>query len=209
MTRFNILLGGNISLTPRLAAQTAKARTIAADSGIRHARALGLEPELWVGDFDSTESQLLEEYRHVRRETHQRNKDETDGAIAIARALEKGAGELVLVGAHGGRSDHVLSHFIQMTALKQMGIACFSSSGDEEAHPLVAGNLRLCLPAGLTLSIIALDRITGLSISGVKWPLENRAIDPGSTLTQSNVTTGCVSISLKGGRGLAVISAIE
>lgn len=42
MSLFVILLGGDLTVTPRLAAQVAGARAIAADSGIRHAAALGV-----------------------------------------------------------------------------------------------------------------------------------------------------------------------
>ena len=58
MNRFLILLGGDLVRTPRLDAQAAGARVIAADSGIRHAHARGVSPELWGGDFYSSGSSL-------------------------------------------------------------------------------------------------------------------------------------------------------
>ena len=54
MSTFVILLGGDLVVTERLRQQIAGARILAADGGIRHAAALGVDPELWLGDFDST-----------------------------------------------------------------------------------------------------------------------------------------------------------
>ena len=98
MTRFAILLGGDLTVTPRLKSQIRGARVIAADSGMMHAAALHLVPELWVGDFDSAGSELTMQYREVPRETFPAEKDATDGAIAVDAALSRGATEIVLLG---------------------------------------------------------------------------------------------------------------
>ena len=104
MSRFAILLGGDLVVTPRLHRQIAGARIIAADSGMKHARALGLVPELWVGDFDSSGSELMLDYALVPRQTHSADKDATDGEIAVEEALRLGASEIILIGGLGGQS---------------------------------------------------------------------------------------------------------
>ena len=133
MARFAILLGGNLTVTARLRKQLSGARVIAADRGMIHAGALKLAPELWVGDFDSAGSELAIQYAHVPRQVHPPEKAATDGGLAIAVALQRGATELVLVGGFGGQADHTLGHLGQILHLARAGLSSFISSGDEEA----------------------------------------------------------------------------
>lgn len=204
MTCFAILLGGDLTVTARLKAQIRGARIIAADSGMMHAAALKLVPELWVGDFDSAGSELTMQYREVPRETFPAEKDATDGTIAVAEARRRGASEIMLLGGLGGQTDHTAGLLGQGIALARAGLACLLTSGTEEAWPLVPGRNRADLPAGTRISIIPFGDLEGLSLSGVKWPLEDRDVPIGSTLTLSNVALGPVEIMLRGGHGVAI-----
>ena len=104
---FLILLGGNLDKTERLEQQIAGARVIAADGGMRHAQMLSVEPELWVGDFDSSPEQLIEAWPETRRKPYPVAKNLTDGEIAVEEALALGAERIIMAGALGGeRSDH-------------------------------------------------------------------------------------------------------
>src|SRR5262245_33020850 len=111
MSRFVILLGGELQPSPRLARELPGARVIAADSGMRHAAALGVTPELWTGDFDSVPERLLAEWPDTPREIFPSGKDKTDGELAVDAALKRGATSLLLAGAFGGaRGDHAYLH---------------------------------------------------------------------------------------------------
>lgn len=204
MSRFVILLGGTLTVTPRLLSQIEGARAIAADSGMAHASALGLEAELWVGDFDSTQDELANRYRHVERETYPADKAATDGEIAIAAALARGARDFILVGGFGGQADHTFGHAGLVLGLAQQGHRALLTSGSEEAYPLLPGAHRLELPTGSRLSIIPFSDLSGLDLEGVKWPLHKRAVTLGSSLTLSNVALGDVRIGLARGYGLAI-----
>ena len=204
MTRFAILLGGDLTVTPRLKAQIRGARVIAADSGMMHATSLGLLPELWVGDFDSSGSELTLQYREVARETFPAEKDETDGAIAVAAAIRRGATEIVLLGGLGGQTDHTLGVLGQSFEIARKGFACLLTSGREEAWPLIPGEMTVELPPDTRLSIIPYTDLEGLDLDGVKWPLEDRSVPLGSTLTLSNVALGSVRIALRAGHAIAI-----
>ena len=107
MSTFVILLGGELHATPRLMSQVAGHSVIAADSGMEHAALLGVTPEAWLGDFDSAGEALFDRYPDVPRMAFPQDKDMTDGELAIAEALKRGASAFILAGAFGGpRIDH-------------------------------------------------------------------------------------------------------
>ena len=205
MSRFTILLDGPLQVTERLLGQVMGSRVIAADGGIRHAEPLGLEVELWMGDFDSAEDHFHGRYASVPCQTFPRAKNMTDGELAISESLKRGAENLILAGALGGRSDHALCLVMASLDLAERGISVLASSGTEEALPLLPGRHKFDLPLGSGLSVIALSALTGLSLQGLQWPLDNYDIKPGSSLTLSNQVTGSLRVILEEGRGVIFV----
>jgi thiamine pyrophosphokinase len=201
MTPFLILLGGELTVTERLMRQISGARVIAADSGMRHAAALGVEPELWVGDFDSSTADLRRTFENVERIEFPSAKAKTDGELAVETAIALGATEIVMVGGLGGaRTDHALGNLTLMMAEAERGHDIMMTSGDEEAWPLRRKRQALDLPHGTIFSVIAFETLKGLSLEGVRWPLDNADVDFGSSLTISNEVTGAFSASIRTGR---------
>ncbi len=205
MSVFAILLGGDVTPTDRLRDQVKGARVIAADSGMAHAAGLGLEPELWVGDFDSAGSELPIMYNDVPRHVFPEDKEATDGDLAISEAFRRGATSLILVGGFGGQFDHALSHAAMVLAMAKREIPCLITSGNEEAYPLSFELQINDLPANSRISIVPMSDIKGLTLRGVKWPLEHRNVPFGSTLTLSNLSVGDVTIQCDIGTGLVVV----
>lgn len=203
MSRFLILLGGELVRTARLDGQIADSRVIAADSGIRHASTLGVTPELWVGDFDSTPDGFVERYAHVEQRSFSTDKDMTDGELAVAAALERGATSLVLAGAFGGpRADHAFLHLALALRLAEAGTPTLLTSGAQEAQPLLPGPASFDYEDGTMFSVLAFSELSGLTEEGAKWPLDRVAVPFGSSLTLSNEVRGGLRISLERGRAL-------
>lgn len=205
MSRFTLLLGGELTVTPRLLAQIADSRVIAADSGIRHARELSLRPELWVGDFDSTTTLLERAYPDVPRQRFPAEKDKTDGELAAAAALAMGATSLVLVGAFGGlRTDHALLHFMLSLRLAEQGTQVLLTSGAQEGRPLRPGTTEYDFADATLFSIVGFSELSGLTVRGARWPLDQVDVPLGSSWTVSNAVKGRLEIELGAGRALLI-----
>ncbi|MFZ1815800.1 MAG: thiamine diphosphokinase [Rhizobiaceae bacterium] len=203
MTLFVILLGGDVTPSPRLLTHISGARAIAADSGMKHAHALGITPELWVGDFDSSSKGLQDAYKAVPRLPYPRDKDQTDGEIAAAQALKLGATRLLFAGAFGGeRTDHEFAHLAAAIRLSEAGTSIVLSDGRQEAWPVPASGLKPDLPDGTMFSLLAFGDLEGLTLTGAKWPLQDADVGFGSSLTLSNQVDGSLEVSLKAGRAL-------
>jgi thiamine pyrophosphokinase len=205
MSKFAILLSGDVSPTLRLKNQISSARVIAADSGMKHAETLGLTPELWVGDFDSTPTALRDQWARVEQERYPVAKDKTDGELAVEAAIKRGATEIILVGAFGGQFDHVLTHAALLHVIAAQGLKSFATSGGEEAWPLTTSLSLWQIPTGTRISIVGLSDLKALSILGVRWPLHRRDVPFGSTLTLSNESKGDISISLEHGSAMVML----
>lgn len=208
MSRFAILLGGELARTPELDAEIAGARVIAADSGMRHAAVLGVEPELWLGDFDSVSESLSSAYPTMPRTVFPSEKDETDGELAVKAALERGATSLVLVGAFGGeRQDHVLLHLTQAIHHSEQGVPTVLTSGRQVGRPLPCSTrCRFDYPDGTLFSIIPFSDLKGLTVEGARWPLAAVDVPFASSLTMSNVVQGDLTINLGEGRALLLVT---
>ncbi|WP_374832336.1 thiamine diphosphokinase [Paenochrobactrum pullorum] len=205
MSTFVILLGGDLTVTDRLRRQVEGARFLAADGGMRHALRLGVVPELWLGDFDSTDPDLLEVFAEVPRQTFPVAKDMTDGELALNKAYQLGATRVILCGAFGGdRTDHTLLHLTMATRYALEGRQILLSSGFEEAYPLVPGNYQYDLPEASVFSILSFSQLEGLTIEQAEWPLDKITLPLGSSLTVSNVVHGTLHVSLRLGHAVLI-----
>ena len=163
---------------------------IGADGGTRHCLAVGKVPNVVVGDLDSLAMRDIERLRAqgVQFEQHAPEKNETDLELAIARALRDGADEIVLVGAMGGRLDQMLANLFIVA--QRAWPASISLVEGEQTAQLVRGGemLTLSAPIGATISAIPLsERVTGITYTGLQYPLTDFTMGFGSTRGISNV----------------------
>ena len=99
---------------------------IAADAGAQHARAWGWPIHLLIGDLDSLDAAEARRLREagVPVVTAPAAKDETDLELALERALATDAESIVITGALGGRTDHLLANILLLRASRPGRARC-------------------------------------------------------------------------------------
>ncbi|WP_337845887.1 thiamine diphosphokinase [Thermus sp.] len=199
MKRFALLLGGPLLVTEALKERLTGYRFLAADSGARHALALGVVPELWLGDMDSSPP-WLQEALEAPKETLPRAKGKTDGEALLERALVLGAGEVRLLGGIGGRLDHTLAHLNLAFALAEKGLEVELTDGLTRAFPLLPGAHTFPLPPGTPFSLLPYPEAT-LGVEGARWNLPPTPLGT-TTLTLENEALGPIRVEVAAGRAV-------
>jgi len=181
--------------------------TIAADSGVEHALALEWPIDLAVGDFDSVSAAALAaaEAAGAQVERHPVAKDHTDLELALDAAAARRPAEIVVVGGHGGRVDHFLAAALLLTRDAYADIAVRAIVGPARLH-VVRHHLDLRGRPGDLLTLLAIaGPATGVTTVGLRYPLVDEPLLPGSTRGVSNeLIADAASVAVTGGVVLAV-----
>jgi thiamine pyrophosphokinase len=185
---------------------------IAADGGARHAAALGLNIDRWVGDGDSLGLDAVEALRQagVPIELSPQDKDESDTELAVAVAAAAGASEVTIIGALGGpRVDHALANALLLAHPRLRGRS--ARILDPAARvTLLSGPARAILEGrqGDLVSLLPVGGdASGVTTYGLKFGLESGVLEAGRTRGLSNVRTADVArVELAAGRLLIVES---
>lgn len=163
---------------------------IAADGGTRHCLALDLLPHVVVGDLDSLPSETVAHLseQSVEIERHPVRKDKTDLELAIERAVREGAQEILLLGALGGRLDQTLANLLVL-ARRDWPVPIALAAGDQMVRMVRGGEtFQLQGAPGSTVSVLPLShQVTGITYTGLEYPLEDATLTLGSTRGVSNV----------------------
>lgn len=159
---------------------------IACDGGYRNARALGVVPDLIVGDFDSAPRPERGELVVLPAE-----KDDTDTHYAARLAVQKGFDRALLLGVLGGaRMDHTLAAVAAGLWLAKQGVdTTLAGENTEMRYALPDRPVRLAHDPAAYFSLFPLEgAASGVFITGAKYPLENARLVPDATLGASNET---------------------
>jgi thiamine pyrophosphokinase len=185
---------------------------IAADGGAHRVLKAGRRPDLVVGDMDAlptaTQRDLLRAGAEL--EIHPAKKDQTDGELALDAAVERGADEIVVVGALGGpRLDHMLGNLMLLAAENFAAIDVALVTEHATFRSLLGpGILELEGAPGDWVTLEPLSEVVrGVATDGLRYPLRHEDLVRGSTRGVSNELTERRG-SVEAGDGLLLVATV-
>lgn len=179
---------------------------ICADGGTRHAVALGIRPNLVIGDMDSAEPGALRKFREdgVTIEAFSQDKNETDLELAIGRAVSLNPKQIIIVAALGGRLDQTLANIALLGDPSLLSVDIRLDDGVEEIF-LCRDQVQVRGRSGDIVSLIPWQgTVSEVETRDLKWPLRKETLYADKTRGVSNemlAETASVSI----GSGLLLI----
>jgi thiamine pyrophosphokinase len=177
----------------------------AADGGLHHVLAFDLLPDLVIGDLDSIDGGLVRRLkaRSIEIIQHQPRKNETDLELALREAVARGASQIVILGAFGGRWDQTFANILLPTLAEFEGCEVLFLDGLQELQVVRAGSAcYLQGQVGETVSLIPLEGdVHSVSTSGLEYPLDDETLVFGATRGVSNVLAA-TEASIKVGDGM-------
>lgn len=159
---------------------------IAADGGLAHTQALGITPDVILGDFDSLG------YTPQGANVFPVEKDDTDAMLAVRHGLKEGCDTFFLYGSlDGPRLDHTIANFQTLQFLADHSAVGYLIGND--VMLTVVKNSGISFPEGRegTVSVFCLGPdARGVTIEGLHYPLEKGTLSAGFPLGVSNHFTG-------------------
>lgn len=146
---------------------------VAADGGADHALAVGIQPHVVIGDLDSVTANARRQLIGTQF-VHDTDPDTTDLEKALNYCLSRGATEITVLCAGGGRADHALGNLSLLVKLGRTATIRFLD--DQFAISLVNGRAAIDGPAGTVVSLIAIGECTGVTTHGLRWELTDYAM---------------------------------
>ena len=157
------------------------ALVIAADGGLRHTQALGLQPDVILGDFDSLG------YVPGDSRVFPVEKDDTDTMLAVKLALDRGCDFFVFYGAlDGPRLDHTVANFQTLGYLASHGARGVLIGRDYIVTVLSEETIAFPETATGILSLFCMGGSARVTIGGLQYPLDRGILTPDFPLGVSN-----------------------
>jgi len=202
-----VIISSGDCMTTDVSELVRDALVICADGGIHNAQRMGIRADVLIGDGDSMHETFGVKYNtFIQLPTE---KDVTDTMACVSYGLEQGCKVFYLLCCTGGRLDHLISNIFILEYLNNRGYyGAIYDDFNEISFASSGVHIRESSDKFKYLSVIALDEsVSGVTLEGVKYPLENHTLHREFALGVSNeITRPYATITIGSGRCLLIRS---
>lgn len=193
MSKAIIISGGELveGFVEKVLSENEGASIVGVDKGVEYLYHHQIKPNYIVGDFDSIAPEIIKYYKtetNVAIREYNPIKDESDTEMAIHIAITIGSTEIYILGATGGRIDHLWANIQSLSIACKFNVRAYIL--DPQNRIFVTDKpcqLKKSEAYGKYLSVFSLSGdIFDFNMKGTKWPLEHHVLKPTDSLTVSN-----------------------
>lgn len=164
---------------------------IAADGGYDFCLELGLTPDIVVGDFDSREGKVPKVSGNTELVELKVEKNDTDLGHAVEVGHKRGYRDFLLFGASGGRLSHTEANIRIMRGIVERGGSAVLYGKDSNLRVFKDSRINYSEEDRGMLSLFSLTEVSeGVTIRGLKYPLNNYTMSFTDPIGVSNMFTG-------------------
>lgn len=210
MTRVFIIANGQLDVPPTLSNSIeVDDIVICADGGSNHATQFGIKPSIVIGDMDSIAAATLSDYERTGVDIRKfpKDKDASDLELCLEAAIGFNPSEIICTCVLGNREDHSLTNTFLLAryASKNNKITLVGSNWRAQFITKQHAGEFFGSPGDVISLMPMIATVSGVTIDGVKWPLQNASLPWGSSHTVSNqFVEPRVSVSILDGLVLAM-----
>lgn len=186
---FIIVTGGNIdkNFLEKFLHENKYDKIIAADKGLETLNEIVTEPDYIIGDFDSVNKDILEQYKNIPITYLKPEKDFTDTHMALKLAIKQGARKATVIGAIGTRFDHSIAN---IHILKEALENNIEAEIINENNRIKLINTDIKIDRDNKYKYISLIPLTtmanGVTLEGFKYGLKDATLKIGESIGISN-----------------------
>lgn len=162
---------------------------IVADRGLEILNRINLTPNYIIGDFDSVDESILNEYKDKEIEILKLNpeKDYTDTHMALKLAIKLKSSQIYILGALGKRMDHAIANIHILKEALDNNIKCKIIDKSNEIELITSGTNDVRNSEYKYISLIPLTtEVTGITLKGFKYLLDDAILEIGHSIGVSN-----------------------
>lgn len=211
-----LVVGGAAAPTPSLPDALPRGSVVvAADSGLDRLTGV-LRADHVVGDLDSVSDAALRhaQVRGTEVHRHPADKDATDIELALDLISghvvpETGIRSLLVVGGGAGRLDHLLADVLLLTSPPLAALEVTARFGEATVTVVRPGAGRTLVGRpGEQVSLLPVHGAAdGVTTTGLRWPLVDAHLAPGTTRAMSNELTSTAPAEVRIASG--VLAAVQ